>query len=149
MRLGFTGTQRGMTRPQLAAVASWLWDHALDISGAHHGDCIGADEQFDGQLDVFCITTVIHPPIVAAKRAFCLSKRKGAGAVWETPPAEYLARNRHIVDGTDRLIATPGEMTEQLRSGTWSTVRYARRLKHPIRIFWPDGSTSLDARVSP
>jgi len=41
-------------------------------------------------------------------------------------PTPYLSRNRAIVDETEMLIATPAEFTEQQRSGTWSTVRYAR-----------------------
>ena len=33
---------------------------------------------------------------------------------------------------------------EQLRSGTWATVRHARKLKRPIVIINPDGTLLLE-----
>lgn len=48
MRIGFTGTQNGMTKAQ----KSQLWNSVTDLTpssiGGHefrHGDCVGADEQ--------------------------------------------------------------------------------------------------------
>jgi hypothetical protein len=32
------------------------------------------------------------------------------------------------------LIATPESLTEELRSGTWATIRYARKIKKPCLI---------------
>jgi hypothetical protein len=52
------------------------------------------------------------------------------------------SRNHDIVDETELLIACPGELAEAVRSGTWATVRYARKLGRPIVIFWPDGSVT-------
>jgi len=37
------------------------------------------------------------------------------------------------------MIATPGEVDEQLRSGTWSTVRFARKQGKPVHVILPDG----------
>ena len=41
-------------------------------------------------------------------------------------PKKYLDRNKSIVDKTDILIAFPSTNEEVIRSGTWSTIRYAK-----------------------
>jgi predicted Rossmann fold nucleotide-binding protein DprA/Smf involved in DNA uptake len=61
--------------------------------------------------------------------------------VVHTPKAP-LDRNRDIVDAAAVLIAAPKEMTETLRSGTWATVRYARKQGKQVWIVWPDGTVS-------
>lgn len=47
----------------------------------------------------------------------------------------YLVRDRMIVDGSDVLLAFPRSPVERRRSGTWYTVRYARRTAVPVRLF--------------
>jgi hypothetical protein len=54
-------------------------------------------------------------------------------------PKPYLVRNHDMVDQSEFLIGTPGEEQEVLRSGTWATIRYARKLKRPILIILPKG----------
>jgi hypothetical protein len=49
-----------------------------------------------------------------------------------------------IVVESELLIATPKEVKEQLRSGTWATVRRARKVGIPIILITPDGGT-IDA----
>lgn len=73
-----------------------------------------------------------HPPIVTSKRAFfqCDELRD---------PLPYLARNHKIVDAVQEMLACPGEVMEQLRSGTWATIRYARRVGKPVHVILPDG----------
>lgn len=144
-KLGFTATQRGLTRDQRMTLGSWVAMRARNISEAHHGDCVGGDDEFDQLLHGATIPTVIHPPTIDAKRAFCL-RRVGFRPITELDPSPYLVRNHHIVQATQALWAAPGEMTEQLRSGTWATVRYARKLDRPIRFFWPDGTTTTEPR---
>jgi hypothetical protein len=61
----------------------------------------------------------------------------------------YLSRNKDIVLETELLIATPGEEEEQIRSGTWSTVRYARSLKRMINIVLPDGRVIAENWIVP
>lgn len=100
----------------------------------HHGDCIGAD------CEAHCIalkmgyTIALHPPVNDAKRAFC------EGACVQFQKKEYLKRNRDIVDICEMLIACPKERDEKLRSGTWSTVRYAIAKNVPVILIFPDGS---------
>ena len=56
------------------------------------------------------------------------------------PSIDPLARNRIIVSTSDEMLALPGEMTEQRRSGTWATIRFARKHGTPMKIIYPDGS---------
>jgi hypothetical protein len=52
------------------------------------------------------------------------------------PEREYLQRNRDIVDATDVLLAAP-DGPERVRSGTWSTVRYAYRAGRGVLLVMP------------
>jgi hypothetical protein len=48
-----------------------------------------------------------------------------------------IERNTEIVDDSDHLFAAPKEQFEQLRSGTWATVRRARKKGIPYEILLP------------
>jgi hypothetical protein len=37
------------------------------------------------------------------------------------------------------MISAPAGISEELRSGTWTTIRYTRKMKIPLSIVWPDG----------
>jgi hypothetical protein len=57
----------------------------------------------------------------------------------------YLARDDNIVAETDVLVATPAQTTEVMRgSGTWATIRYARRREKPRILIWPNGSATKE-----
>jgi len=131
VRIGFTGTRQGMTPAQQRALRDLLAAHRGAV--LHHGDCIGADAQAHDIAVELGFSVVIHPPDDARQRAF-----KSAPHI--RTPKPYLVRNKHIVRETELLIAAPAEFIEQHRSGTWSTVRFARRLGRPVRIILPDGS---------
>jgi len=101
----------------------------------HHGDCIGADVWAGGVAYEMGFLVVTHPPINESKRAY-------ASYNVELPAKPYLDRNHDIVDQTDMLIATPKEVEEQLRSGTWVTIRYALKKRpriKPVILIFPDG----------
>lgn len=73
---------------------------------------------------------VIHPPGDPKLRAFC------EGAYRVMPPQPYLQRNHAIVDASEILFALPLEAERELqRSGTWATIRYARKRGVEVRIF--------------
>jgi hypothetical protein len=110
-----------MTKPQVHALASLL-ANATDL---HHGGAVGADRQAAEVADTLGIPVIEHLP----------AGRRGS---------DYLARNRIIVDLTTELIAVPRGMTEELRSGTWATIRYAHRIRKPFTIVYPDGSLAYD-----
>lgn len=135
LQIGFTGTQRGMTPPQRATFLRLLQElrgpHTL-----HHGDCIGADAEAHDCVKSLGWRVVIHPPIVGVKRAHCIGDEVAAAL-------PYLIRNRVIVDETVLLISTPGEVDEQLRSGTWSAIRYARSRSKQVIIDPPSGELDV------
>ncbi len=55
-----------------------------------------------------------------------------------------MVRDKDIVNPAERMIAAPAGTTEELRSGTWATIRYARKKKVPLSIVWPDGTISYE-----
>ena len=128
--VGFTGTQdlhwvNKERKKKLADALRLL--HQKGYHTFHHGDCVGADELASQMAEIIGFAIHIHPPVNNSKRAFC------AGFVF--PPKKYLARNKDIVEGTELLIALPKDPSkEELRSGTWSTVRYARKIGKRVYI---------------
>ena len=127
MKVGFTGTRFGMSYKQKEALSNLLYE-TLDEE-FHHGDCLGADYEADSIARKWGYEIVIHPPEDKKYRAFCA---QSGDTVWE--PAPYLERNRDIVDSTDKLIAAPKSGKEELRSGTWATIRYARKMGKEVVI---------------
>lgn len=118
-----------MTWKQKHTFAGWIDDHA-EITELHHGDCIGADEEAH---QLTALYTVIHPPENPAMRAWCTGDET-------RHPRPYKDRNYDIVDDTDVLIATPSHPNEILQSGTWQTIRHARKTGKPVVVINPDGS---------
>ena len=150
MKVGFTATRGNITPAQRQSLRLCLSSMNLsDKDEFHHGDCVGGDNA--GHLLVLSTfkgcNIHIHPPANPKLRAFC--SPVGTGRIWAPEP--YMDRNHVIVNETDCLFACPGdEEFAQPRSGTWATVRYAkkqnavrRRFDHlppkPIVIIYPDG----------
>lgn len=131
MQVGFTGTRHGMTAAQSAAVqnllAAIIWKDRL-----HHGDCIGADAEAHNLAESAGFHTVSHPGDIPPLRAYKV-------ATETREPKPCLVRNRDIVDETEILIAAPSTDAEVIKSGTWATVRYARKAGRKIYIVNPDG----------
>lgn len=133
MIVGFTGTRDGMTGQQRRELRRALASLAGDGRPAfHHGDCIGADAEAVFIARKLRYLIVTHPPTDDRLRAFAPSDLI-------IDPEPYLKRNRTIVDTCAVLIATPKEAIEQLRSGTWSTVRYALSVSRHTIVIQPSG----------
>jgi len=132
MKVGFTGTREGLTGYQRGMLAKILNDMRDKYDTFVHGDCVGADEQAHRIAKALGYTIEIYPPKNSRLRAFC----KG-DIVHE--PDDYLSRNRKIVDAIDFLIACPKQKKEILRSGTWATIRYARKKGKKILTICGDG----------
>jgi len=133
-KVGFTGTQIGATGDQVMRVWARLHKRMIEhsLTEFHHGDCVGADQQLFEVATILGFTTVAHPWPDGPKRAHTDSDVI-------LPWRDYMDRNEDIAFVCDELIATPKESTEQQRSGTWSTVRRARRFHKPITIVLPSG----------
>jgi hypothetical protein len=131
--VGFTGSQEGVTEAQRSALLTWLI--AFREAGAiwqHNGDCIGSDK---AAADLWCAIggkVSLHPPAHPQKRAFLAHNEIAT-------PKGYLERNQDIVDACTVLVATPLQFETQ-RSGTWATIRRARKARKPILIIWRNGS---------
>ena len=128
--LGFTGTQVGMTENQKYMFRDFVDRH--QPAEFHHGDCVGADAEAHAIVRscVPCCVIILHPPENQSKRAWC-----DADVSMRSKP--YLERNHDIVDSCHNVVACPGQATEVLRSGTWATIRYARKQAKQLVIFLP------------
>jgi hypothetical protein len=87
-----------------------------------HGDCVGADTEFHNLCSELRIEIHIFPPDDDKLRGFNKSDTI-------MQPKPYLKRNEDIVKKCDILIACPIDKNKEiLRSGTWSTIRKAKKL---------------------
>lgn len=134
MKIGITGTRNGMTVEQQSWLSRFLVSNIVDE--LHHGDCVGVDEQADDVARGIGIKIVIHPPTTARWRAFC-NYRNGKHEVRKG--RDYLKRNHDIVRECGLILAFPETEVEQLRSGTWSAVRYARKKCKNVMVISPEG----------
>ena len=144
-RVGFAGTGKGMADRQARAVAAVLRRLRPDV--VHHGDCLGADEQFDAIAAAQGVRRVAHPCHLrgrpeAAYRAFCAAERVHQ-------PKAPLARNREIVARCQTMIVAPrGPEASLPRSGTWAVYHYAQAAGRCIMVVWPDGTTNEESHYA-
>lgn len=130
--VGMSGSRYGITTDAKKKLDKLLTKY--DITEAHHGDCIGADAQFHNECELRNIYTVVHPPDNTTLRAYC----KGDKIL---KPKPYLVRNQDIVNASDFIFAFPSTKVEVVRSGTWSTIRYAKKVGKKIYVIYSDGVT--------
>ncbi len=139
MIIGFTGSRKGMSENQKAAFQQLIQNlHIIPglhrghvITELHHGMCVGADHQAHKiTRNLYYDVTIIGHP---SSEHNCVDVYCDA----TLPARPALKRNLDIVDYCDILIATPGTKQEVLRSGTWATIRYARKLARKVMILDP------------
>lgn len=165
LKLGFTGTHHGMDVEQKTDILVRFTQLAqqYDEIEFHHGDCIGADEQAAKAMNAVrqqliahfgsnppCIIRIVsHPgyppnhPKETKFRAFTDFNDE----VREAKP--FIARDHDIVDETEEMFATPVSDDEEVRSGTWTTVRYARKQERKITILYPKKRPKFDPHAMP
>ncbi len=120
MKIGFTGTREGMTQHQKEQFVLKMFE--LLPTEFHHGDCEGADAEAHDIVREFLpkVKIVVYPPLSFRRRAM-----KQGDVTME--PEAYIKRDYRIVDSVDFIIGAPKTDTEQIRSGSWTTIRYARK----------------------
>lgn len=135
--LAFTGTKDGITKAQQLELHRQLCRFRDDgFLWMHNGDCVGADYEAANIWYGYNGYVQLHPPIKEGYRANFSKAR----VVCET--RDYLVRDKHMVECSELLIATPKGFAEEMRgSGTWATIRYARKLRLRRLIIYPNGIT--------
>lgn len=141
--IGFTGTRNGLTAPQrstleqyIATAADYLKTSNRELR-AIHGDCIGADADFDKVCREQGIHTECLPCYLDNMRAYCTE------AI--APPMAPMARNRQIAELSDVVFGCPPNFDRIKKgSGTWATIGFTKRYHTTVIIVFPDGSTKTE-----
>lgn len=134
MRLGITGSSRSYTPWQEAKLRELMT--SFRFTEFHHGDCVNVDAlghrialEIREQASSHDRPIIhIHPPDKDSKRAFC----QGGDVVW--PPKPYLERDEDIALCEVLIVLPEGPEEKFPRSGTWATVRRARKNKYVLII---------------
>jgi len=136
LKLGFTGTRHGMTKKQEKELEKLI--SAKNFEEFHHGMCIGSDEKAHEIVATKAPKVVIvgHPPKAVSTMANLPCKK-----ILEAD--SYSRRNKAIVDSSDYLVATP-DAKERAGSGTWKTIRYARKQGKRIYIIHKNGRVTIE-----
>lgn len=132
IHVGFTGTRHGMSPAQIDAVSMIMRKIAdADVPlVVHHGDCVGADEDFHVIARSCDAIVETHPGPTPGMRARCEADRVH-------PVVGNHLRNRRIVGASAAMIATPFEATHRDYGGTWYTVDFAMKLERPLALVLP------------
>src|SRR3990167_1562556 len=128
MRLAFTGTShQPLTLWQRSALRDFLTARLASPLLAIHGACIYADAEFDAMCVELDVPRRVYPSTHPTKSALAQCLARGGRITVVTRPMDPLKRNPLIVHAATDLIACPRQSHEITRSGTWTTVRLARR----------------------
>lgn len=118
LRVGFTGTRAGMSAAQRTQLVFML--AAMGRQGVIHEFHYGTHETVR---------------LLADEQAAEIAKAQGYTPVpHHAMPGGELARDTAQVAVVDVLLAAPLQDAEVLRSGTWATVRRARKRKIPCAM---------------
>jgi hypothetical protein len=145
-----TGTLRGGTSPQLESLNNVIRDHDRPITMACHGLAIGIDFQFHQLCRKNQIPIRGYPCTIKSKQADIPASEFAV----LLPAKDSLSRNHDMIDYAvlsseeSQLIVCPKRDYEELRSGTWATVRYARRASLDILYIWPSDGALEPRRFS-
>lgn len=137
--IGVTGSRTIETERQRRHVIDVIDHYVTPRDWLIHGACVGVDElcaKCAWDNDAAVIMAVVPPNrSLVSEKAVSLS-----GLVEDIAPGPngYKRRNQTIVDESDRILAFPGypeDHPKSRRSGTWQTIRMARRAGIPVRVY--------------
>ncbi len=143
MILGFTGSRYGLQPAQGGSLARLL-RLAQGVTEFHHGCCKGGDTEAVTHLNYWIPDAKIvgHPSNLEK-----WTHPTALGLSHELlPPKPPLERNLDIVNAAEWIIACPSGPEQFQGSGTWATIRTARKAKKVITLIWPDGSITCEDR---
>ena len=134
IKIGFTGNRFGLNNNQKKQILDILDQYNNII--VSHGDCIGSDTDFHNlcvdyrnKNQTKKILIHIYPPNNSTLRGF-----NNGDIIMKTQP--YLKRNLDIIQNSSILIGCPiNKNKEEIRSGTWSTIRQAKKRNILVYIF--------------
>lgn len=147
MKFGFTGSRHGMT-PEQRKVFIDIFSSGKSTE-FHYGDCVGADEEALMLLiELGGGVLYSHPATIFLDwdkrwRANTADKYPELG-ITQLPAKHPLERNKDIVRQSDYLVACPSSDNPFTKSGTWSTIRYARSLSDNFTVILPNGRILRD-----
>lgn len=131
VRVGFTGSRLDPTPAQRPWVRAMLMQLYVPGASFHHGDCVGSDVFGAEVARALGYQLVAHPPSDPRLRAYIPSHITH-------PPLPYAQRNGNIVARSTALVGLPRWPEHDVRSkrsGTWQTIRMARRAKLPLYVW--------------
>lgn len=146
MRIGITGSRNVPTDKQEFSLGIIMNTLARDQSGPvelHHGMCVGTDEcaHYIGAV-IPRMSIIGHPGYGKNKQSPYRMKAGHDFFSLVLPALPYAERNRAIVEVSGVILACP-EYPEHdprsLRSGTWQTIRIAKRAHIPVIVIPPSG----------
>lgn len=143
--VGFIANRAGLTCPQFRTLTRLLVDR--EGPGAVAGvELVRRGNETDADTDFARVVRWMDPrPGVVVHS--CLGDARGDWSAGFEKAETPTDRNRAIVDGCEVLIACPREPSEEPRSGTWATIRYARTVSRAVVVVYPDGSVASAGRT--
>ncbi len=125
----------------------WAVAEVVALRDSHPDICLVAAVPFEGQEERWpaAAQREYRRLLSACDRVEVLAPRPSTP---KEATACYRARNRWMVEQTDRVLAVYDMEAAEVRSGTAATVRYARRLLRPIRYIHPRTLAVTDEAVT-
>jgi hypothetical protein len=125
-----------MTEWQVRALRELL--QLMQPDAFFHNGMIGATAQAHAIARGLDLQIVIIPPKNTDLRA------KLEGAIQIETPEDFNDSLDHVIEDSHIVIFTPREEVEKLRSGTWRSIRQAKREGKSVYIIFPDGRLKVD-----
>lgn len=140
-KVGVTAARTGLTSSQKDALRMYFdilmgqnnssrsYDrHEIQF---HHGKCKGGDRDSLLIAKEFGLWTVAHPSTLKNWTFHDIPSDE------ERNPKPPLERNHVIVDECSEILAFPCTSIEAIRSGTWATIRYAKKQNKFLIVTYP------------